>query len=317
VLQSADGKIRVLRQTDAAWQTDRAREEIATALQELPPIDFIWAHDDAMARGAAQACRSAGHTEVRVVGINAVTDGGRKEVADGLLDATFERPTCGAAAIDLALLAVSGIPTAQNIPLGSRLFTRANLAAGGELVIAPGDFALANMLRQHANVLTTTPATDVVFRLGVAQWSDESPWRRAMRADLEAAAGKYPQIALSYRDAGGSLEQQRAIVREFIAQNFNSILIAPGMSSDLTTVCQEAIAAGIKVIVVGHRLQGGDYTCHVGADESRIGHAAGRYIAEMLGPEGGTIIELQGAMASPSAQKLDAGFTQALGLKRP
>lgn len=317
ILQNPDGKIRVVHQADARWKGDVAQTEMEAVLERFPDVAVIYAHNDPMAHGAAQACRQKGRAGIRIVGVDALPGEGRKYVADGLIDATFEYPTCGAAAIDLALLAVSGIAIPREVELGTRLWTRANLAAGGQTFPAPGDVGLIGLRRAHADVLTTQPTIDVVFRIGMAQCTDDEPWRVAMRNDLQAAADRYPQIEFDYRAADDDVEKQRGIVRDFIVQNFNCILVSPKESLALTAVCKEAMAAGIKVIVIDRKLGSDDYTCFVGGNNTRIGEEAGRFIGSLLGDAGGTVVELQGLMTSSPAQERHGGFAGALGLQKP
>lgn len=316
VLQSADGKYRVVHVADARWDGSTARTEMEAALERLPQVDLVYAHNDPMAFAAAQACKQKGRTGVKFVGIDGLADEGRKYVADGALDATFEYPTCAQAAIDLALLACSGVTPPRRIVVGTRTYTKANLAAGGEPVPSPGEFLLANLHRQHAEILSTTPKTDVVFRIGMAQCTDGEPWRAAMREQLVAAAKRYPQIQFDYRSADNDVEKQRSLVRDFIVQNYNAILVSPKESLALAGACKEAMAQNIKVIVLDRELGSDDYTCFVGGDNQQIGEAAGRRIAELL-PNGGTIVELQGLMTSSPAQERHAGFVKALGLVAP
>ncbi|MBM4061151.1 MAG: substrate-binding domain-containing protein [Planctomycetes bacterium] len=313
VLQSADGKYRVVHQVDARWDGATARTEMQNVLERLPRVDLVYAHDDPMAFAAAQACRQKGRTGVKFVGIDALEHEGRKYVADGAIDATFEYPTGAAAAIDLALLACSGIAPPRRVIVGTRAYTVANLAAGGEPVPSPGEIVLANLRTQHAAVLTTTPTIDVVFRIGMAQCRDREPRGAVMREQLVAAAKRYPQIQFDHR-ADDDVEKLRGTVRDFVAQNYNAILVSPPQQpSALAAPCQEALAQGIAVIVLDRELGSDDYTCFVGADDLQIGEAAGRKIAELL-PDGGAIVEIQGLMTSSQAQERHRGFAKALGL---
>ena len=318
VMQSEDGTFVVRHQADARWKGDVAQQEMEAVLERLPKIDLIYAHNDPMAKGAAQACRQKGRTDVRIIGVDGLPgDGhGQQLVRDGVIDATFAYPTCGAEAIDLALLACSGIDVPKRIELGTVEYTKAAIAAGGRRVTSPGEFMLANLRQQHGDVLTTEPMTDVVFRIGMAQCTDDEPWRVQMGKDLEAAAARYPQIEYHYRSANDDVETQRGIVRDFIAQNFNAILISPKESRSLAAACQEAVAAGIKVIVIDRELGGedGGFTCFIGGDNVAIGRAAGAHARTLL-PAGGVIVELQGLMTSSPAQERHAGFAEALGLK--
>jgi ribose transport system substrate-binding protein len=53
-------------------------------------------------------------------------------VKEGIMDATFQYPTGGAEAIDIALKILTGEEVPKEITLGSRVFTRENAEAGGE-----------------------------------------------------------------------------------------------------------------------------------------------------------------------------------------
>ncbi|MCA8952817.1 MAG: substrate-binding domain-containing protein [Planctomycetes bacterium] len=320
VLRTADGKIRIVHQADLRWKGDLAQNEMESVLERMPDIDIVYAHNDPMARGAAQACRQKGRTAIRIVGVDGLPDEGQKYVADGLLDATFAYPTCGREAIDLALLACSGVEVApKRFKLGSRMYTKATVASGGSPIRSPDEVVLAQLQQRHADVLTTEPTIDIVFRVGMAQCTDDEPWRVQMGKDLRAAADRYPQIEFTYRAADDDTEKQRGIVRDYIAQNFNAILISPKESLALAGVAREAMDAGIHVIVIDRELGGddGDFTCFVGGDNVRIGAAAATHVASLLGNDGGTIVELEGLMTSSPAQERHDGFVQELGLEKP
>jgi ribose transport system substrate-binding protein len=68
------------------------------------------------------------------VGIDALPHEGQQYVAQGILDATFLYPTGGAEAIATALAILNGEQVPKQIVLGTRLFTAANVADGGEAI---------------------------------------------------------------------------------------------------------------------------------------------------------------------------------------
>ena len=314
IMQNPDSKIRVVHVADARWQQDAATTEMAKALDRHADVALVFAHDDEMAFGAALACKQKQRTGVRIVGIGG-SDEARKRVADGVIDATFLHPTGAAAAIDMALLACSGIAPPRKLLLGTCMFTKATLAAGGTLVPSPGDVMVEALRRQHASVLTTTPTIDVVFRIAMVHRTGGDARQARLGEELKAAAKRYPQIQFDYRAAEGAPDQQASLVRDFIAQNYNAILVAPGDPAALRPVCKDAIAKEIKVIVLGAEFGSEDYTCFVGCDDRAIGKAVGTAIGKML-PKGGSIVELQGAMTTGAAQQRHDGFVEALGLKR-
>lgn len=318
LLQSPDGKWRVIHRAEAAWKEDRARQEAESAFERLPDVDLVYAHNDDMAHGAWVAARQKGREAVLFVGIDALPAVGRAYLGQGQLDATVAYPTCAEAAIDLALLLCEGVAIAPqtDFELGTRLWTRANHAEGGRQFGAEGDGALAALRLQHGELLTTTPATDHVFRVGMAQCTDDEPWRQAMREDLVAAAARYPQVEFDYRAADDDTEKQRSIVRDFVNQGYHAILVSPKETLTLAAPCREAMAKGIHVIVIDRRLGTDDYSVFVGGDNVQIGRVAGRAIRELL-PDGGTIVELMGLMTSSPAQERHRGFVEELGLVAP
>jgi ribose transport system substrate-binding protein len=65
------------------------------------------------------------------------------------------------------------------------------------------------------------------------------------------------------------------------------------------------------VIVLDRRVLGGEYTCFIGADNRKIGLAAGRWIAKVLGGKG-KVVELKGLMTSIPGQDRNSGFREGI-----
>ncbi|HOW89734.1 MAG TPA: substrate-binding domain-containing protein, partial [Elusimicrobiales bacterium] len=85
----------------------------------------------------------------------------------------------------------------------------------------------------------------------------------------------------------------------------------------LTPPIAEAYKKGIPVIVLDRRVLGDDYTMFIGADNKRIGQAAGKWIVDRLGGKG-SVVELKGLMTSTPGQDRNSGFRQGIkgsGLK--
>jgi ribose transport system substrate-binding protein len=61
--------------------------------------------------------------------------------------------------------------------------------------------------------------------------------------------------------------------------------------------------------VLDRRVLGDDFTCFIGADNRKIGKAAGKWIAKLLGGKG-KIVELKGLMTSTPGQDRNAGFRE-------
>lgn len=123
--------IKIVFEADMAWLEPNARREMESALAREPQIDLVYAHNDPGAHGAYQAAKQAGKT-MKFVGIDALPHEGIEYVKKGILDATFLYPTGGPEAIELALDILGGKPAPKKIVLGTRLYTKENVARGGE-----------------------------------------------------------------------------------------------------------------------------------------------------------------------------------------
>jgi len=131
-LESSPG-LEIVFEGETAWLEPNARKEMESALATNATIDAVYAHNDPGAHGAWLAARAAGREkEMLFVGIDALPHEGQQYVAQGILDATFLYPTGGAEAIDLALRILAGETVEKKIVLGTRLFTKENIATGGE-----------------------------------------------------------------------------------------------------------------------------------------------------------------------------------------
>jgi len=129
----ANPGLKIVFSGEMQWLEPNARREMESALATSPRIDVVYAHNDPGAHGAWLAARAAGREKsMRFVGIDALPHEGQQYVAAGILDATFLYPTGGPEAIAAALTILQGGQVPKKIVLGTRLFTRANVRAGGQ-----------------------------------------------------------------------------------------------------------------------------------------------------------------------------------------
>lgn len=158
----------------------------------------------------------------------------------------------------------------------------------------------------------TTSAPDAkTFTIGMSQCNLGEPWRAQMNKDIEEAAAKHPEIKLVARDAQNKSETQQSQVREFIQQHVDLIIISPKESRPLTRPVEEAMDAGIPVIVLDRKIEGDKYTCFIGSDNVKIGREAGKYMVKLLGGKG-DIIELKGLETSTPAKDRHDGFMEGI-----
>jgi ribose transport system substrate-binding protein len=132
-----------------------------------------------------------------------------------------------------------------------------------------------------------------------------------MNTDIAAAAAKHPELKVIFKDAQNDTLQQRAQVEEFVNSKADLIIISPKEAQPLTEPVAHAMAAGIPVIVLDRRLLGTNYTCFIGADNKRIGRAAGEWIVKTLGGKG-NVVELMGLQTSTPGQDRHKGFLETI-----
>ncbi len=147
--------------------------------------------------------------------------------------------------------------------------------------------------------------------IGMSQCNLGEPWRVQMNADIRRAAGEHPELKVVFKDAQNDNLRQRAHVEEYVSSGVDLLIISPKEAAPLTPPVHEAFRAGIPVIVLDRRVLGEDYTCFIGADNRKIGKAAGVWIAERLGGRG-KVVELKGLMTSTPGQDRHTGFREGI-----
>lgn len=131
-------QIKIIFDADCHWLEPDAQKEMASALSRFPEkddINAVYAHNDPSAHGAYIAAKNEGKGRdktIKFIGIDSLPTEGVRYVRDGLLTATFQYPTGGAEAIESALKILKGEKVEKNITLGTKVFTKDNVAKGGE-----------------------------------------------------------------------------------------------------------------------------------------------------------------------------------------
>lgn len=165
------------------------------------------------------------------------------------------------------------------------------------------------------------------YVIGMSQCNLGEPWRVQMNADIQAAAEaqntrwlaeggpdtrQYSRLVeVIFKDAQNDSLRQAAHVGEFVSDRVDLIIISPKEAAPLTEPVAKAYDAGIPVIVLDRAVLGDKYTCFIGADNTKIGRAAGRWLVEKLGGKG-NVVELKGLMTSTPGQERHAGFREAI-----
>ncbi|MCC7495786.1 MAG: substrate-binding domain-containing protein [Fimbriimonadaceae bacterium] len=150
------------------------------------------------------------------------------------------------------------------------------------------------------------------YVIGMSQCNRGEPWRVQMDKDLDTAAKEHAaQLEVVFNDAQNDVTKQQAQVREFISRGIDLLVISPKEAKPLAQPVAEAMAKGIPVIVLDRDIDGGNYTCFIGADNVKIGRAAGEHLKKILAGKG-KIVELQGLQTSVPGQDRHNGFMEGI-----
>ena len=150
-----------------------------------------------------------------------------------------------------------------------------------------------------------------VYTVGMSQCNLGEPWRVQMNADIKAAAEAHSELKVVYKDAQNDTLKQRAHVEEFVSAGVDALIISPKEAQPLTEPVAKAHRAGIPVIVLDRAVLGDEFTCFIGADNKKIGKAAGEWIKKTLGGKG-KVVELKGLMTSTPGQDRNSGFREGI-----
>ncbi len=149
------------------------------------------------------------------------------------------------------------------------------------------------------------------WTIGMSQCNLGEPWRVQMNADIRRAAEAHPEITVIFKDAQNDNLRQVAHLEEFVRAGVNLIIISPKEAAPLTRPVADAYDRGIPVIVLDRAVLGDKFTCFIGANNKKIGRAAGRWIAKLLGGKG-NVVELKGLMTSIPGQDRNSGFREGI-----
>ena len=98
-------------------------------------------------------------------------------------------------------------------------------------------------------------AEEDLITVGYAQVGHESDWRTANTQDYQNVFSEENGYELSLIDCDNDNAAQLEAVRNFIQQGMDYIIIAPIQSAGWDTVLQEALDAGIPVIIADREIE--------------------------------------------------------------
>src|SRR6267142_272886 len=111
-------------------------------------------------------------------------------------------------------------------------------------------------------------------------------------------------------------DQQIQVVENFMTRHVSAMLLAPLDSQALVKPVQNAIKAGVPVVVMDSGLKSDKYVSFVATDNYKGGQLAGECLGKLLDGKGNVIL-LRYAVGSASTEAREAGFLDTLKARFP
>lgn len=121
--------IKLVSSNNGNWMQDGGRKAMADLIAGGDSIDYVFSHNDRMAKGAYLAAKARGREKgIRFAGIDALpgAEGGIRLVRDSILDASYIYPTRGDLVMQLAMNILEGRPYKKDNYMNAALVTRDN-----------------------------------------------------------------------------------------------------------------------------------------------------------------------------------------------
>src|SRR2546430_4283520 len=111
-------------------------------------------------------------------------------------------------------------------------------------------------------------------------------------------------------------DQQIQVVENFMSRRVSGIVLAPLDSQALVKPVENAIQAGVPVVIFDSGLKSEPYVSFVATDNYKGGQLAGEHLGKLLGGKGNVIL-LRYAVGSASTEAREAGFLDTLKARFP
>ncbi len=152
------------------------------------------------------------------------------------------------------------------------------------------------------------------LRIGVIPKGTSHQFWRSVHAGAEAAAKELGDVEVLWKGPETEADTigQISVVKNFITNDVDGIVLAPNHSQALVDVVEEAKAEKIPVVIFDSGLaEGTEVTSYVATDNLRGGQMAGKALAEAMGHQGGVVM-LRYKEGSESTEQREKGFLEAM-----
>lgn len=248
-------------------------------LQAQPEINGVFAHNDEMILGAAEAAKAANRSGIVFVGFDA-TDDAVKAVKDGTISGTIaQQPALmGELAVKTAVASLNKETVAASIPVPVRVVQK--------------------------------------LTFGLSLSTLNNPFFVTLRDGAQKAADSLGTVTLVIVDAQDKSENEAKNVEDLIAQKVDALLINPTDSDAIVPSIEAATKAGISVFTIDRSASGGEVVSHIASDNVAGGALAAEYLCTKLNGQG-KVVELEGIAGTSAARDRGQGFNTYMREKCP
>lgn len=175
------------------------------------------------------------------------------------------------------------------------------------IICVTGFFIFITM--KHSNKPSASKVEPII--VGYAQLGSESAWRNANTASVKSAA-EAAGVNLIFENADGNQQLQKQIIRDFIIQQVDVIILPPLVATGWDEILTEAKKANIPVILADREIETKNqnlYSVFVGEDFILEGEKAGQWlVGNTSHNKKVNIVELAGLAGSSPATGRAKGF---------
>lgn len=160
---------------------------------------------------------------------------------------------------------------------------------------------------------STSDASSGDLRIGYMIWNTSVPFYSGLIEKAQATADELG-VDLDIRNGNADLATQVGVVEQFIAEDFDMILISPSDPQGIVPAVKEANAAGIPVMAVNTMADtstGAELVTYVGVDDVEFGRIQGKLLVQAIGDEG-TYGYVQGTLGTSAQLQRQQGLEEVL-----
>ena len=150
--------------------------------------------------------------------------------------------------------------------------------------------------------------SDEKYVIAFSQCNGAEEYRATQNKIMQHEIKQHPDCELLISDALQDNAKQISQIENFILQDVDVLIVAPNEAAPLTGIVKRAHEAGIGVVCLERNILEPAYDVFVGADNVKIGEAAGQWIAEKLKDvENPVIVELRGLLGTKPQEERHEG----------